>query len=154
MSEIVLLGGTDTLYQSDALDNFSASAEGDVALTLRGRMHVAGGPAGERVFRRLHITVIHNSGCAFYATPIVDGVRLNDLRTFFSRSAPAALERYVFMLPLRRIHPDYPTVAMGLRGSAIEIEIEAVDPTARWHLESVSFSFHPVNQARGKRADE
>jgi hypothetical protein len=142
--DTLILGSGSVAYQADAVANFAQGAETATRLRLRGKMHAPGSPAGEFVFRRIHVTVVHDSGCGFWLMPVVDGVPLPQDRAYLSRPAPPAgtEERHVFMVPMVR------------RGSVIEIEIDAPPPTARWHVETVTFAISSRNQARGRRVSE
>jgi hypothetical protein len=151
MADLLLMGGGSDVYMPDALVDFSASAETGVIVKMRGKMFLPGSGEGERIFRRLYITVLHTSGVSFYVTPYVDGVLQTALRTFCSRPATSSgeEERVTFSIPLYRYNPDFPNHTFGLRGTAIEVEIEATAPTTEWHATTVGVAYQPINNARG-----
>jgi hypothetical protein len=154
--DALILGGTSALYQPNALDAFAGSAEASIELELKTRMETPDGVAGEVVFRRLHVVVIHTSGCAFYVTPIIDGFRYTGLRTYFSRPAPTAgqtEERFTFLLELY-VEDGTFDVTTSPRGIAGEIEVEITDPGARFHIEDAVFAVEPLNTSRARMADE
>jgi hypothetical protein len=140
----LILGSGSTAYRSDATASFAQGAESTTRPRLQGKMHSPGSPAGERVFRRVYVTVVHRGGCGLWVMPIVDGVPLPQFRAYLSQPAPPAgtEERHVFMVPMVR------------RGSVIEVDIEAASPNSQWHLETVTFAMSSRNEARGTRISE
>ena len=153
MAELLVLGGPGAIYQPNAQPGFVDSAEGGVTVLLDLPLFPPPQqplPAAEHVFRRIYITVIHAAGCAFYATPVVDGQKLTSLRRFFSRPAPAGgPERWTFVLALGR-QPTDTNMAVGVRGTVLRLVIEATDPAAEWHLERPVVAFRPVRSAFGR----
>lgn len=155
MADLLLMGGSSTLYMPDALVDYSASAETSTMVRLRSKMFVPGSGEGERIFRRLYITVLHEGAVAFYATPYVDGAIQSVLRTYCQKAATAsgAQERTTFSIPLYRFNPDFPNSVFGLRGTVIEVEIEATAPTTEWHVTTLGVAFQKVNEARGRNKE-
>jgi hypothetical protein len=152
MADLLLMGGGSTLYQPDALTDYSTSAETSAVIKLRSKMFVPGSGEGERVFRRLYITVLHDSTVSFYVTPYIDGAIQPVLRTYCSKAATSSgsQERTTFSLPLYKYNPDFPNSVFGLRGTVIEVEIEATAPTTEWHVTTLGVAFQKVNEARGR----
>lgn len=159
MSAILLVGGSTHIYQPDALASFSGSAESGTVCRFKTKLIVppdpaTGLPVSESVFRRLYFTVVHRQGCAFFATPILDGEELTGLTAYFSRPASTRDERYPFMLPLYKASTRMPNLRTGLRGTGIGVKIEATDPDGPWHFETITAAYQPITGLRGAKVGE
>lgn len=155
---LVLGTAAGLLLEPDAVEDFDSaqSAEASVIFALRTKAYAPAGPAGEIVWRRIYATGWHRAEVAFHVTPIVDGRPLNELKTYVRKPAPerGREERFSFIVPLARFHPDYPGMTFGVIGSACEIYIEALDPPASWHIETATIYHEPIAQARNRTVDE
>lgn len=159
MSDLLVIGGNANIYQPDALDDFAAGYESGTVCRFQTKLIVppdpgSGLPASESVFRRLYFTVVHRQGCAFFATPILDGEPLTALKAYFSRPAASRDERYPFMLPLFQANTRMPNLRTGLRGTGIGVLIEATDPGGTWHFETITAAYQAVSAFRGAKVGE
>lgn len=157
MADLPILGGGSSVYQVDAISDFGLGAEGSaVTFKARTKAFVVPANAGDAVFRRAYMTIVHKDGFSFSATPVVDFKKLGDLKTHFSRAASrdGKEERVSLLLPLARDHSDFPNIKLGVRGTTFQMEIEASSPGAEWHVESLVIAYDPGHQARGKTTSE
>lgn len=148
--DLLLFGGAATLYQADALEDFTASAESDVAVVMQTRVVLPAGPDGEAVLRRLYIEGYHTGDVAFYVAPIVDGEEITPMRAYFSRPSTSTPRRFAFMAGLGRMDPSRPSVLTGLIGTGVQVRLEATDPTSQWQVETLTIAHRPKHTARGK----
>lgn len=158
MASELVLGINGQLLRPDAIEDFGASnsEESSVIFRLRGKAWAPAGVNGEVVMRRLYVLGYHRAAVRMYVTPVVDGRYLNELRTYLSKPAPSTgrQERFSFLVPVAKTHPDFPDRTFGLRGSVFEAEIETSDPLARFYVEALVFAHRPINRVRARGVDE
>ena len=158
MADALILGVDGGIYQPDAIENFGASnsVESSVRFDLISPTQHPGGPEGEVVARRAHLEGYHRARVRAWFTPIVDGRFRNDLRTFVQIPAPPTgrTARFSLLIPLSVVHPDYPTITIGLRGTSFAAAIDFEDPEARFDLEGVVWSLDPVSALRARKPTE
>lgn len=132
-----------SVYRASGSTRFSSNESGKAAKIRLPIRPV--GKHGECVFRRIYLTIRHESGFGFFATPIIDGLRRTDLKRFFSRSSPAGgtEERYDFLFPLP-----------GLRGTILELELEAPAPESRAWWEPITVAVIPLSGSRARTEGE
>lgn len=146
------------LIQPEAVENFGSaqSAETAVIFALLSKAYAPAGTDGEIVWRRIYVTGWHRDEVAFEVMPIIDGRPFPELRTYVRKPAPSGgrEEKFSFIIPLGRVHPDYGGFASGLIGASAQVYIEAEDPATGWHIETASIYHEPVSQARNRTVDE
>lgn len=145
------------IIQPEAVEDFGSaqSAESSVVFALLSKAYAPAGTDGEIVWRRIYVTGYHRAEVAFEVMPIVDGRPIVECRQFFRKPAPprGREEKFSFIAPLGRIHPDY-GVASGIIGASMQVYIEAEDPATSWHIETASIYHEPIAQARNRTVDE
>lgn len=147
---IPLLGGPGRIYQPDALDGVAGSPETFTCIA-RTKRFAPFGPNGDGVGKRAFVQVTHDKGCALSVIPLVDSKEQPILERFFGVPAPHALRRESFMVPLGRPFNGY---VNGLRGTAFGVEIRVANPTAQFHIESLTLEAEPQGAARGRKTTD
>lgn len=145
------------IVQPEAVEDYGSaqSLETGVIFALLSKAYAPLGTDGELVWRRIYVSGYHRAEVAFEVMPVIDGRPIVECRTFVRKPAPprGREEKFSFIVPLGRVHPDY-EVASGLIGASAQVYIEAEDPATGWHLETASIYHEPVSQARNRMADE
>lgn len=160
MNRDILVMGTAAglILQPDAIEDFDSaqSAESDVVFALQSKAYSPLGPDGEIVWRRIYVSGWARGEVALYVTPIIDGRPLTDLKTYHRKAAPerGREEKFSFITPLGRIHPDYGGYASGVIGATAQVHIEFKDPRMAFHIETASIYHEPISLARNRGADE
>jgi hypothetical protein len=154
MSDYLVLGGGISVYQPDALEDWSQGAESAGTLEAMTRPFIPPAPgselpASESRFKRVYVRVTHERGFAFWLTPVLDGREITALRRYFSRPAPAVELAEEVVLPLGRASTRFPNVKKGLRGTSLALKFERDAPTSRFHLETLVIAYQPVQAVRG-----
>lgn len=152
-TQILIGAGQNQAHQMDALDGFVGSSETGVVVEIETKRYGAMTPAGEAVCKAIYIQVEHRSGCAFFATPMVDERLLPDLRRFFSRPPNPRKERWSFLLPMgvKQAGGEYAT---GVRGSTFGVRLEAEVPAVPFNWETLQLGIIPLLQNRGRKVTE
>lgn len=161
MSEFLLLGSPDVsglgyILLPDTHSDFAeTSRESGVRLALWSKAYAPAGTEGEVEFRRLYVTGYHRDAVSFKVIPVVDNRMRFELKARVTIPAPKTgdVRRFQAVVPLHDRHPDY-DVLFGLRGSQINVYLEASDPKAPWHLESVGFQYKPLARGRAREVAE
>lgn len=146
------------LIQPEAVEDYASaqSAETGVVFALLSKAYAPAGTDGEIVWRRIYVTGWHRGEVAFEVMPIIDGRPLVENRTYVRKPAPprGREEKFSFIVPLGRLHPDYGGLASGVIGATAQVYIEAEDPATAWHIETASIYHEPISGARNRTVDE
>lgn len=154
MSDWTALGGS-AVWQSDALEDFSGSAESGITVVLEGKPYVIPEEHTEAIARRLRIVGRVRSTARFLVYPIVDGVRRLEGAGYVTvtASSPGTWERFEKLLDLYIPDAVFTDVKRGIRGSEFAIYVSATDPSSEFHLEAATIVLRSLGSRRRRKAE-